>query len=314
MNLESGSKPRPISERLAACLRRGSLIVAAAGDYCAAGERAAAWQAYCLAQSQYRTATEMLVLSHDQAVPKREEMQVELGALRDAMAKLYACINDAGPEPRHNNPGGTTPNPEIFRNEVIASGRRLSEALKLEDEFSRLSAAETECVRSQLREARKLVELSQRDYDNAVMRYRDALRSCDPPDAPPVRKTVLVLEDEQLVASYLTAVLERYGLRVIHAPSGGRAVALCEHQHVKIDLLVADVILSSGAYGIDVANRLSCCRPDLPILFISGSPLPSLANRALLDSSNRPFGKTDFLQKPFSPAALETRVRLLLSA
>jgi hypothetical protein len=45
MNLTIDPEPRPSSVRLAGCIRRGDMVAAAAAEYCAAGERGAAWQA-----------------------------------------------------------------------------------------------------------------------------------------------------------------------------------------------------------------------------------------------------------------------------
>jgi CheY-like chemotaxis protein len=315
MNLTIDPEPRPSSVRLAGCIRRGDMVAAAAAEYCAAGERGAAWQAYCLAQSQYRSATEMLILSPDLIPCEREEMQAELVKLRETLAKLYVAINDVRPDRIAKCQGPDTPNPEIFRREVLAAGGRLSDALKLEAEFGGLSAADTECVHAQLGDAQKLVDLSQQDYDRALMRYRDdLLRSSDSPEAPLCQKTVLVLEDEQSVALFLKTVLEKCGSRVLHAATGELAVTLCEHHHGAIDLVIADVILSGGTYGIDVARRLARYGPALPVLFISGHSRDDLVNHGLLDPGNGLFRKTDFLQKPFSPSLLATRVRLLLNA
>jgi CheY-like chemotaxis protein len=315
MNLTIDPEPRPSSVRVGGCIRRGDMVAAASAEYCAAGERGSAWQAYCLAQSQYRTATEMLILSDDLTPCRRQEMQVALAKLGETLTKLYVTINDVGSGGAAKGQGPDTPNPEIFRREVLAAGGRLSEALKLEVEFGRLSTADTECARAQLGEARKLVDLSQQDYDRALMRYRDALlRSSDSPEPPLSRTTVLVLEDEPPVAQFLKTALEKRGSRVLHAATGELAVTLCEHYQGTIHLVIADVILSGGTYGIDVARRLARSSPSVPVLFISGHSRDDLVNDGLLDPGNGLFRKTDFLQKPFSPSVLEKRVRLLLNA
>ena len=56
---------------------------------------------------------------------------------------------------------------------------------------------------------------------------------------------------------------------------------------------------------MDVASRLAQHRSDLPVLFISGHPKEELVNRGLLNSDTGLFQRIDFLQKPFSIAALE---------
>ena len=315
MNPTLDPEPRPAWARLAGCLKRGERVAAAAAEYCAAGQRGAAWQAYCLAQSQYRTATEMLILSYDLAPGQREELKGGMVQLRETLAKLYVAINGVSPHEMAACRDAEIPNPEIFRREVMAAGQRLSRALRLEAEFGRLSAADTECIDLQLQEARSLVEVSQQDYDRALLRYRDALvRSADWPRPALSHKTVLILEDEPMVASFLKAALENRGSRVLHAATGELAVTLCRHHQDAIDLVIADVILSGGAYGMEVARQIARCGAALPVLFISGQPREALENQGLLDSGDGWFRKTDFLQKPFSPSLLETRVRLLLNA
>ena len=69
-----------------------------------------------------------------------------------------------------------------------------------------------------------------------------------------------------------------------------------------IDLLLTDVVMPE-MLGNEVAVRVRAVRPGLPVLYMSGYAQPVLATQGALDPD------VDLLEKPFSEAALLTRVR-----
>jgi CheY-like chemotaxis protein len=128
-----------------------------------------------------------------------------------------------------------------------------------------------------------------------------------PPRAEPGRwtGTALLVEDEPSVRDVISRTLTGAGLTLLEAEDGERALALAREHAGRIDLLVTDVVMARMG-GPELARQLALLRPDLRVLFISGytagAQLPSTAEEHV-----------DFLQKPFTAAALLQRVGRLLS-
>ena len=200
--------------------------------------------------------------------------------------------------------------PEIFRKELIAVGDLLLKALELEnslgDVHKELGSPE---ARAQWQEARRLVESTQKSYDEAMKRYREAVARATEERAQHLsQSTILLLEDERMIANLLKKMLELEGATVLCASDGEEALALCREHRGEIRLVVADVILRSGALGVEIAHDLANLEPDLAVLLISGYPKEHLENRGLLDPAKMPFRKAAFLMKPFSAATLQERI------
>jgi signal transduction histidine kinase len=119
-------------------------------------------------------------------------------------------------------------------------------------------------------------------------------------EGPDGHETILVVDDEPSVRELTARVLRQAGYRVIVA-SGPEAAcqALADHDG-PLDLLLTDIVLPGGN-GRTLAKQLVAARPGLRVLFMSGFT----GDVSYL--GGRPDG--DLLVKPFSPAALESRVR-----
>ena len=83
------------------------------------------------------------------------------------------------------------------------------------------------------------------------------------------RKTILVVEDNDMVRSYVTAQLESLGYNVLEAENGPAGLAMLESAG-HVDLLFTDVIMPGGMNGRELAERAVERRPDLKVLFTSG--------------------------------------------
>ncbi|MBS2040649.1 PAS domain S-box protein [bacterium] len=115
-------------------------------------------------------------------------------------------------------------------------------------------------------------------------------------------ETLLWVEDEQAVRAVAGKALEGYGYKVLALSNPRLAL---EVEPGSIDLLITDVIMP-GMSGIELAAQLRAQRPDLPVLFVSGYT----DDRIQLENL-RP-GREAFLQKPFTPTTLASKVRQLL--
>ncbi len=82
------------------------------------------------------------------------------------------------------------------------------------------------------------------------------------------QRTVLLVEDEALVAMVETRQLRSAGYEVVHAATGEQAVAECCAQDSPIDLVLMDIDLGDGIDGPEVARRI-LARRELPVVFLS---------------------------------------------
>jgi DNA-binding response OmpR family regulator len=110
---------------------------------------------------------------------------------------------------------------------------------------------------------------------------------------------ILLVEDDDAIASGLVRVLDSQGHAVTRLARGGPALAAATED---IGLVVLDLGLPD-VDGIDVCRRLRNARPDLAILILSARD-QELDVVAGLDA-----GADDYLVKPFRLSELLARVR-----
>lgn len=114
---------------------------------------------------------------------------------------------------------------------------------------------------------------------------------------------ILVVEDEEQIASFLRRGLTYEGYEVDVAPDG--TVALSKARETRMDLVVLDLMLP-GMDGLEVCRRLRTTNSSLPILVLTARD--SVSDRVQgLDA-----GADDYMVKPFALAELLARVRALL--
>jgi PAS domain S-box-containing protein len=126
---------------------------------------------------------------------------------------------------------------------------------------------------------------------------REALR--------PGREHILLVEDESIVRDLARRVLADLGYQVSVASSGREALEVAAASRLPIDLLLTDVIMPSMS-GRELYERMCRERPGLPVVYMSGYTDNVIAPHGVLDPG------TNFIQKPFTLAALATMVREVL--
>jgi DNA-binding NtrC family response regulator len=116
---------------------------------------------------------------------------------------------------------------------------------------------------------------------------------------------ILLVEDEMFIRQAAEWALEDLGHTPLVAEDlSGALLHLSATQH--IDALFVDIRLNKLALGgYDVANQAIGIRPNLRVLYTSGSTLTD-------DMSDMFVAGGQFIQKPYSPAQLEFSVRKLL--
>ena len=118
-------------------------------------------------------------------------------------------------------------------------------------------------------------------------------------------ETVLIVEDDGAILDLGKSILEQLGYTVLTAGAPDAAIAVTQSQRGRIDLLLTDVVMPQ-MNGRQLAQRLAETVPDLKCLFMSGYTANVIAHRGILDEG------VNFLQKPFSMAALAAKVREVL--
>jgi two-component system, OmpR family, response regulator MprA len=116
--------------------------------------------------------------------------------------------------------------------------------------------------------------------------------------------SILIVEDERSIASFLRRglVFEGYDVRV--TDSGIEALSIARDQ--PIDLIVLDLMLPGDVDGIEVCRRIRDAGDSIPILMLTARD--EVADRVEgLDA-----GADDYLVKPFAFEELLARLRALL--
>ncbi len=118
--------------------------------------------------------------------------------------------------------------------------------------------------------------------------------------------TILLVEDEAAVRSYVARVLSQYGYEVLSAGTGKQAMLLLERLTQPLDLVVTDVVMPEMG-GVELARALLAQRPGLPVLFITGH-----FDERHREGQSLPV-EAEVLLKPFTPMQLVRRVQRILS-
>ena len=129
-------------------------------------------------------------------------------------------------------------------------------------------------------------------------------------EEPPPRgagERILVVEDEELVRDFACRFLRNEGYLTRESSDGVDALALLRAEPDAVDLVLTDAVMPRMG-GRELADHLARLRPGLPVLFMSGYTNDEIIRRGLLTPG------APFLQKPFSPEALATKVREVLDA
>jgi two-component system, cell cycle sensor histidine kinase and response regulator CckA len=115
-------------------------------------------------------------------------------------------------------------------------------------------------------------------------------------------ETVLIADDEDGVRKLVYSILAANGYKILEARNGAEALALYQANQDKIGIVVTDLVMPQMS-GVELGEHLNRLNPALSVLYTSGY-------------QDNPIGRegrnASFLQKPFTPAELLSKVRELL--
>lgn len=119
------------------------------------------------------------------------------------------------------------------------------------------------------------------------------------------KPTVLVVDDEEMVRSIATQMLEKLDYHVVAEATGADAIKTFERDHEHIDLVILDMIMPGidGSRAFDEMKKLNA---EVKFILSSGYSRDSQAN----DIMNR--GCDAFIQKPFRLQELAQLIKSLI--
>jgi PAS domain S-box-containing protein len=116
--------------------------------------------------------------------------------------------------------------------------------------------------------------------------------------------SILIVEDEQIVAADILRRLERMGYRVPAVASTGEE-AIARVEELRPDLLLMDIVLQGSTDGVQAAQEIRT-RVNLPVVYLTAYTDQETVRRA---KQTQPFG---FLIKPFDERELHFTIEMAL--
>jgi PAS domain S-box-containing protein len=118
-------------------------------------------------------------------------------------------------------------------------------------------------------------------------------------------ETILVVEDDHDVRSYLAEVLRNLGYRAVTCADAQSAKLLLAQRQRQFDLMLTDIVMP-GQNGKQLGDDALRLRPELKIIYMTGYSRNAVVHHGRLDAG------VDLLQKPVSQAELAARIRRAL--
>lgn len=124
------------------------------------------------------------------------------------------------------------------------------------------------------------------------------------PEASGPVRTVLLVDDEDMILEVGAGLLKMMGHEVIKASDGRRAVELFEAFKEKIDAVIVDYVME-GMDGLETIQRLRAMEPGVKVILASG--YKEAFEPSVIDNAKCPL-----LQKPFRKEELSEYLRGVL--
>ena len=120
------------------------------------------------------------------------------------------------------------------------------------------------------------------------------------------KKTVLIVDDEEMMLDIEALMLQRIGFNILKASNSTEACQLYKNEKDHIDLVVLDMIMP-GENGIATYKRLKGMNPGIKVLISTGYGTDGEVEAILKD------GQHGFIQKPFQFKEFTSKIDAILS-
>src|SRR6266581_3085296 len=118
------------------------------------------------------------------------------------------------------------------------------------------------------------------------------------------KRSILVVDDDRSVRSYLSDFLTSCGYSIECAESGDQAVARLSAGYIP-SLIILDIVMP-GINGIEVLESVKKINPSIPVIILSAAGQTKTVVEAMK------MGAADFLVKPFEEQELELAIQNVL--
>ena len=116
-------------------------------------------------------------------------------------------------------------------------------------------------------------------------------------------ETILLVEDEFPLRTFVSDLLHRCGYTVLEAESGPAALKLWQEHHDRIRLVFTDIIMPENMNGIELGRQLQADQPALKVIYTSGYTGNVEGRHTTLTEG------VNFIRKPFKPEAIAEIIR-----
>jgi PAS domain S-box-containing protein len=122
---------------------------------------------------------------------------------------------------------------------------------------------------------------------------------------PGGHESLLIIDDEPALRALLCTALGGKGYQTTEAASGLEAIDLISNPSLVFDAALLDLNMP-GATGNEVLKVIHLCRPNLPVIIISGHITPETR------AEFKKLGQDDIIQKPYTLEDIGRRIRARL--
>ena len=115
-------------------------------------------------------------------------------------------------------------------------------------------------------------------------------------------KTLLLVEDEDLVRELIFIILDSMKIKVVQATNGDDAWRIFLESGHRIDCVLTDVVMAGELNGVSLQKKIAEHSPAIPVIFMTGYSFNYFPDQRSIPEN------TDILHKPFLPEVLREKL------